>query len=278
MEAFEAVYGVLPPRFRELDLSQVSELRLRAGQAPAVLIEQQERRLAGLVRPDELSEILRRATGNSLYACMDALRQGFVTLPGGHRVGVCGEAVQKGGAMAGFSAVSSVCIRLARDVRLDENRILPHLSGSSLLLGPPGSGKTTLLRACIRALSQSGQRVCVSDERGEIAAMREGRPQFDLGPQTDVLSNLSKAEGMMLLLRAMDPQWIAADEITAQCDIAAMEQISYCGVKLLTTAHAGSIEELHARPLYRSLLSLEIFKTAFVLRPDRSFCVEEVGR
>ena len=276
MEAFEAVRSVLPPRYRGLDFSKVCELRLRAGQAPAIVIAQQERRLAGLVRPDELSEILRRATGNSLYACADALRQGFVTLPGGHRVGVCGEAVQKDGQMAGFSAVSSVCIRLARDVRLDENRILPHLSGSSLILGPPGSGKTTLLRACIRALSQSGQRVCVSDERGEIAAMREGRPQFDLGPQTDVLSNLSKAEGMMLLLRAMDPQWIAADEITAPCDIAAMEQISYCGVKLLATAHAGSIEELHARPLYRSLLSLEIFKTAFVLRPDRSFLVQEV--
>ena len=278
MEAFEAVRSVLPPRYRGLDFSKVCELRLRAGQAPAIVIAQQERRLAGLVRPDELSEILRRATGNSLYACADALRQGFVTLSGGHRVGVCGEAVQKDGQMAGFSAVSSVCIRLARDVRLDEKLFLPHLSGSSLILGPPGSGKTTLLRACIRALSQSGQRVCVSDERGEIAAMREGRPQFDLGPQTDVLSNLSKAEGMMLLLRAMGPQWIAADEITAQCDIVAMEQISYCGVKLLATAHAGSIEELHARPLYRSLLSLEIFKTAFVLRPDRSFCVEEVGR
>ena len=278
MEAFAGVLDVLPPRFRGLDYSQVSELRLRAGQAPAVLIAQQERRLAGLVRPDELSEILRRATGNSLYACTDALRQGFVTLPGGHRVGICGQAVQKDGQMAGFSSVSSVCIRLARDVQLDESRILPHLTGSSLILGPPGSGKTTLLRACIRALSRVGNRVCVSDERGEIAAMREGRPQFDLGPQTDVLSNLNKAEGMMLLLRAMDPQWIAADEITAQCDIAAMEQISYCGVKLLATAHAESVSELHARPLYRKLLALEIFKTAFVLRPDRSFCVEEVGR
>lgn len=276
MEAFEAVRSVLPPRYRGLDFSKVCELRLRAGQAPAIVIAQQERRLAGLVRPDELSEILRRATGNSLYACADALRQGFVTLPGGHRVGVCGEAVQKDGQMAGFSAVSSVCIRLARDVRLDEKLFLPHLSGSSLILGPPGSGKTTLLRACIRALSRAGQRVCVCDERGEIAAMTGGAAQFDLGPQTDVLSGAEKAGGMVLLLRAMDPQWIAADEITAPCDIAAMEQISYCGVKLLATAHAGSIEELHARPLYRSLLSLEIFKTAFVLRPDRSFSVQEV--
>lgn len=277
MEAFAGVLDVLPPRLRGLDLSKVSELRLRAGQAPALLVEGKEQRLSGLVRQDELSEILRRATGNSLYACMDALRQGFVTLPGGHRVGVCGEAVQKGGAMAGFSAVSSLCIRLARDIRVDEKLLLPHLSSSSLILGPPGSGKTTLLRACVRALSQSEQRVCVSDERGEIAAMCGGAAQFDLGPQTDVLSNLNKASGMMLLLRAMDPQWIAADEITAQCDIAAMEQISYCGVKLLATAHAQSISELHARPLYRALLSLEIFKTAFVLQPDRSFTVEEVG-
>ena len=278
MEAFEAVRSVLPPRLRGLDLSRASELRLRAGQAPALLVEGRERRLAGLVRPEELSEILRRAAGNSLYACADALRQGFLTLPGGHRVGVCGEAVQKGGAMTGFSSVSSLCIRLARDVRLDESRIVPHLSGSSLILGPPGSGKTTLLRACVRALSRAGQRVCVCDERGEIAAMTGGAAQFDLGPQTDVLSGAEKAGGMMMLLRAMDPQWIAADEITAQQDLLAMEKICYCGVKLLATAHAESPEELHARPLYRALLALEIFKTAFVLRPDRSFSVQEVGR
>ena len=276
MDAFKPVLDVLPGRFKSLDLSNVSELRLRAGQAPALLSGCTERKLSGLVRPEELEEILHRATRNSAYACMDTLRQGFVTLPGGHRIGVCGEAVVKNGMMTGFSAVSSLCIRLARDVRLEEEALLPHLTGSRLIIGPPGSGKTTLLRACIRALSRAGNRVCAADERGEIASVYGGTPQFDLGPQTDVLSGTDKAAGMMLLLRTMDPQWIAADEITARQDIAAMEQISYCGVKLLATAHAEGPDELYARPLYRELLALGLFRRAFFLKPDRSFEVREV--
>ena len=278
MDRFRAVLDVLPARYRDLPLENVSELRLRAGQAPALLEFGRERRLPGLVRTQELEEILQRATGRSVYASADTLRQGFVTLPGGHRIGICGSAVQKDGAMAGFSAVTSLCIRLSRDIRMDPAPLLQQLTDSALIIGPPGAGKTTLLRACIRALSEDGQRVCVADERGEIAASCGGTPQFDLGPQTDVLSGAEKSEGMMLLLRAMDPQWIAADEITARRDIEAMEQISYCGVHLLATAHARNAEELSGRPLYRELLNLRLFRRIFVLRPDRRYEVTEVGQ
>ena len=234
-----------------------------------------ERRLAGLVRQEELSEILQRATQQSAYACTQSLRQGFVTLPGGHRIGVCGSAVVKNGELAGYQALSSLCIRFARDVRMDSARLLPNLTDSCLILGAPGAGKTTLLRACIRALSESGQRVSVCDDRGEISAMTQGKAQFDLGPQTDILTGLSKDEGMLLLLRAMNPMWIAADEITARRDLAAMETISYCGVRLLATAHAKDERELRLRPLYRELLTLGMFRRMFVLLPDRQFrCVE----
>ena len=277
MDQFRAVLDVLPARYQGLPLQNISELRLRAGQAPAVLELGCERRLAGLVRAQELEEILQRATGRSVYASADTLRQGFVTLPGGHRIGICGSAVEKSGAMAGFSSVTSLCIRLSRDVHMDPAPLLQHLTGSTLIIGPPGAGKTTLLRACIRALSGAGQRVCVADERCEIAASCGGQPQFDLGPQTDVLSGTEKSEGMMLLLRAMNPQWIAADEITARRDIEAMEQISYCGVHLLATAHARNLSELSARPLYQSLLNLRLFRKVFILRPDRQFDVAEVG-
>ena len=275
MAAFQEILDVLPGRLQTLDFSDVQELRLRVGQAPAVLENGREQRLFGLVRPGELDGILQRATSYSAHACQGALRQGYVTLPGGHRIGVCGGAVIKNGEMTGFRTVSSLCIRFARDIRLDETALLPSLTESCLILGAPGAGKTTLLRACIRALSNSGERMCVCDDRGEISAMTDEGAQFDLGPQTDVLTGVLKSEGMMLLLRAMSPTWIAADEITARRDLEAMEQISYCGVRLLATAHAKDLQELRARPLYRELLSLEIFKRFLVLQPDRQVSVRE---
>lgn len=277
MQAFEEILDVLPPRYKDLDLSGVCEVHLRARQAPSVLQDGRERRLGGLVTREELSGIVQRATGCSLYACRESLRAGFLTLPGGHRIGLCGQVVVKDGAVTGFSSISSLCIRLARDVRLDEKKLLPGLQTSTLIIGPPGSGKTTLLRACIRALSFSGQRVCLADERGEVAAEGMGAAGFDLGPQTDVLTGGEKSQAMMMLLRAMSPGWIAADEITESRDIAAMGHISYCGVKLLATAHAENEDELSKRPLYRELLSLGVFRHLFVLRPDKSWYEAEVA-
>ena len=118
MAAFQEILDVLPARYRTLDVSNVQELRLRAGQSPAVVENGAERRLAGLVRQEELSEILQRATQQSAYACTQSLRQGFVTLPGGHRIGVCGSAVVKNGELAGYQELSSLCIRFARELRL----------------------------------------------------------------------------------------------------------------------------------------------------------------
>lgn len=273
---FEAVLDVLPARYRALELCGADEIRLRAGQAPALLVRGRERRLPGLVRPEELTEILQRATKQSAYACRETMRQGFVTLPGGHRIGICGSAVVQSGEMTGYQSVTSLCIRLARDVRIAPERLLPHLDDSCLIIGPPGAGKTTLLRGCIRALSASGQRVCVADARGELSASSFGSAQFDLGPQTDILVGAEKSEAMMLLLRTMGPEWIAADEITARRDLEAMEQISYCGVKLLATAHAADADELTRRPLYREMLKLGLFRKLLVIKPDRSFEAREV--
>lgn len=277
MAAFQEILDVLPARYRTLDVSNVQELRLRAGQSPAVVENGAERRLAGLVRQEELSEILQRATQQSAYACTQSLRQGFVTLPGGHRIGVCGSAVVKNGELAGYQALSSLCIRFARDVRMDSARLLPNLTDSCLILGAPGAGKTTLLRACIRALSRRGERVCVADARGELAACVSGQPQLDVGPCTDVLTGGKKAQSMMMLLRAMRPDWIAVDEITAPEDLDAIRQCSYCGVHLLATAHAESPDELARRPLYRALTELGVFDTYIWLDGQKHWRKEAAG-
>ena len=272
----QPVISILPPELRaglaRLELSAVEELRLRAGYPPAALLRGQERPIPGVSAPVTsrmLEQILSAATGHSCYSAEESLREGYVTLPGGHRIGLCGTAAVQDGRVRTIRSVSSLCIRIARQIPAAPPELVRRLRESALILGPPGCGKTTLLRDCVRQLSNSGQRVCIVDERGELAACHLGAAQLDVGAHTDVLTGCPKACGIPLLLRGMRPDWITVDEITAPEDIRAMEQASYCGVRFLATAHASGPDELQKRPLYRSLCTLGLFKTLWILTPDR---------
>ena len=238
--------------------AQIEELRLRVGQKPAVLYAGGERPLSvqTVLLQKELQQTLLNASAQSQYAVQEQLRSGYLSLSGGYRLGVCGSAVVQNGCMTGLREISSLALRVPHDIRHPPERLLPYLQESCLLAGAPGSGKTTLLRSCIRALSENRQRVAVVDERLELAGAVHGVPQFDLGPCTDVLSGCPKGEGMLMLLRGMNPQWLAVDEITQPEDLAAIRQAGGCGVRLLATIHAGSVEELENRPLCRELFSL----------------------
>lgn len=226
--------------------AQIEELRLRVGQKPAVLYAGGERPLSvrTVLLQKELQQTLLNASAQSQYAVQEQLRSGYLSLSGGYRLGVCGSAVVQNGCMTGLREISSLALRVPHDIRHPPERLLPYLQESCLLAGAPGSGKTTLLRSCIRALSENRQRVAVVDERLELAGAVHGVPQFDLGPCTDVLSGCPKGEGMLMLLRGMNPQWLAVDEITQPEDLAAIRQAGGCGVRLLATIHAGSVEEL----------------------------------
>lgn len=272
----QPVISILPPELRaglaRLELSAVEELRLRAGHPPAALLRGQERPIPGVSAPVTsrmLEQILSAATGHSCYSAEESLREGYVTLPGGHRIGLCGAAAVQDGRVRAIRSVSSLCVRIARQIPSAPPELVRRLRESALILGPPGCGKTTLLRDCVRQLSNSGQRVCIVDERGELAACHLGAAQLDVGAHTDVLTGCPKACGIPLLLRGMRPDWIAVDEITAPEDIRAMEQASYCGARFLATAHASGPDELQKRPLYRSLCTLGLFKTLWILTPDR---------
>jgi stage III sporulation protein AA len=141
---------------------------------------------------------------------------------------------------------------------------------STLLLSPPGGGKTTLLRELLRLGSDRyGLRIGLADERGEVAAVWKGAPQMDVGKHTDVLDGCPKAQALSLLLRTMSPQLLAADEITAGEDIAALSEAANCAVPVLATAHASSVDELRRRPLYRTLLEQEVFKRVVLIRRER---------
>jgi len=203
-------------------------------------------------------------TQGSLYALAEELRRGWLTLPGGHRVGLCGHAVLDAGRIATQRELSSFNIRIARAVPGCAAPLLPYLCDggrlrSALLISPPGGGKTTLLRDIAVQLSRLRYRVGIADERGEIAAMQQGLPQLPLGLRCDVLSAAPKAEAMQLLLRSMSPQVLLCDELGTPADAEAVADAARCGVAVVATAHGGDVAELRRRPVLRELLAAQAF-------------------
>lgn len=261
-----------------LNATQVEEIRLRCGQVTSILRRGVEQPLPNCERTpqQELQRTLLAASAQSQYAVQEQLREGFLSVPGGVRIGVCGSAVVQDGRVTGIREISSLCIRIPHEIRHPPEQLLPLLSASCLLAGCPGSGKTTLLRSCIRALSAAGSRVGVVDERLELAGAVHGVPQFDLGPHTDVLSGCPKAAGMQMLLRGMNPEWLAVDEITSPADLAGIRQAFGCGVRILATIHAGSAAELWEKPLCRAVLGAGMFEQVLFLDNNRAFHAERI--
>ncbi len=265
-------------------LEGAEEFRLRQGFPMTVLLPEGERETGGpVVTEDHLRQTLENATQASAHTALDKVRKGFVTLRGGHRIGLCGTAVCRDGEIVTLRELSSLSIRVARQVRGQAVKLLPDLTEdgrfvSTLILAPPGAGKTTLLRDLIRALSDgegiAPHRVGVADERGEIAALWRGESQLDVGRHTDVMDGCPKAEGLSILLRGMNPQVLAADEITDPEDVRSVIQAAGCGVELIATAHGASINALQQRPVYRALLEAHVFRRLAVI--ERVGCTRTV--
>ncbi len=270
--AWREFLSILPARIRvEADLPEnrsIQELRLRINAPPSYVFFQKQVCKGEPVTLDELNHVIHTASKYSPW-CAGTISQGFLTAPGGHRIGVCGEAVVKEGEIHGIRQIRSLCIRIARDYPgLGEE--LAQKDGSILILGAPGWGKTTLLRDTIRQISQR-ELVCVVDERREL--FPEG---YDSGIHTDILAGCPKDQGIERLLRTMGPQWIAVDEITAQKDCTALIHAANCGVRLLATAHAVSREGFYRRPVYQDLIQHTVFQWLVILHKDKSFHTERV--
>lgn len=255
--------AILPQRLRLECYEDVREVRLRLGKRPRLVMLKGWRDLEGPVEEAELRFVLNAASRYSPWTA-GSLGEGYLTAPGGHRIGVCGE-----GNGDGITQVTSLCIRVARDVS-GIAQGLPT-DGSLLILGPPGSGKTTLLRDLIRLTARDTQ-VSVVDERREL--FPEG---FSPGENTDVLSGVDKPRGIDMVLRSMGPEVIAMDEVTSQGDCEALIRAAWCGVGLLATAHADSVEDLNRRSIYRPLVRAGLFTKAAVLDCHRRWHLEEVG-
>ena len=294
--AWEGAAEVLPARLRAAvrtlgpdRLERLEELRLRRGFPMTALLPEGETETAGpAIGEDELRQVVENASQASAHTVLDRVRQGFITLRGGHRMGLCGTAARREGQTVTLRHLSSLSIRVARPVVGQAGAVLPRLMEdgrfqSTLILAPPGAGKTTLLRDLVRALSDGDgcppHRVSVADERGEIAALWQGEPQLYVGRRTDVLDGCAKAEGLSILVRGMNPQAAAVDEITHPDDVRAVIEAAGCGVALLATAHGAGLEDLRRRPVYRELLAAEVFRRAVVIQNRcgaRALTVEEL--
>ncbi len=256
-------------------LERLEELRLRRGFPMTALLPVGEAETDTLpVGEDDLRQVVENATQSSAHTALDKVCQGFVTLRGGHRIGLCGTVVKKDGRIVTLRELSSLSIRTARPVTGLAGPVLPDLMEggrflSTLILAPPGAGKTTLLRDLVRALSDGEgcppHRVSVADERGEIAALWRGEPQLYVGRRTDVLDGCSKAEGLSILVRGMNPQIAAVDEITRPEDVQAVVEAAGCGAALIATAHGAGLDDLSRRPAYRELLAAGVFRRLVIV-------------
>lgn len=249
---------------------EIQEIRLRAGRPILIHMDGRElfldrdgqftERLSQAVNitAEELETLLGHICHYSLYAFEDELRQGFITVSGGHRVGVAGQAVlENDGKVRTIKNISYMNIRISHEVKGAADGVLPLMynSGSlknALLLSPPGCGKTTMLRDLIRQISNGnaygpGLTVGVVDERSELAGSYCGIPQNDLGMRTDVLDACPKATGMLLLLRSMSPRVIAIDELGSLEELEHLKRAAACGCRILATAHGEGLEDLERR-------------------------------
>ncbi len=276
MDSFETACQLLPtPLRRRMETftgRHPEEIRLRLLRPPSLVINGRELELPGdRLSENELNQVLERATGASLHAAMPGIVSGYIGYKG-LRIGLCGSGIMNHGQLAGFRDFSSLAIRLPRECRGICNGFIDRLTQSglenTLIVSPPGLGKTTLLRELIRVLSDRGTRVAVLDERNELSASTGGKQHFDLGRCSDVLVGVPKGTGVGMLLRGMNPQVIAMDEISAGEDKQVIERIIGCGVSILASAHGRDRHDMLRRPMYRELFEMGAFSNVLTISRD----------
>lgn len=273
MCAWEALLEIVPQQMREsIDLMgryTLQELRLRQGSPPELVFGNGSKWLDMVCRKEDISFSIQMASRYSPWAS-ESIQRGFITAAGGHRLGLCGLTLYRNGRMCGMREITSICIRISRDYPgIAANA---PMNGSVLILGAPGWGKTTLLRDLIRQRSR-WTTVSVVDERGEI--FPDG---YDTGIRTDILRGCRKEQGMEQVLKTMGPGCIALDEITASEDCAGLLRAAGCGVSILATAHAASLDEFKNRQVYRNLIEKGIFEWVLIMQQDKSFCTERLEK
>lgn len=227
----------------------INEIRLRTGKKLILRFNSKEIITEYVVSKEDILNILLGISKNSIYSIQNDINNGFLTIKGGHRVGVTGEVVIENGSIKNIKNISSMNIRIAREIKGAANKLIGYVTNgnsmvNTLIISPPGCGKTTMLRDLIRQISNMGKNVSLIDERGEIASVYNGVCMLDIGERTDIMSFCPKHIGMMLVTRSMAPDVIATDEIGSSFDVEAIKNAVLTGVNLLLTAHGKDLEDL----------------------------------
>lgn len=260
-------------------VDEIQEIRMRANRPILLKLRERDLILQYNILQSEILQILERLCENSIYAYKNQICEGFITVKGGHRVGLTGSCVIENGKIINVKYVSSLNFRIAREILNCSTRVLREIIDienktiyNTIIVAPPGKGKTTVLRDVIRRLSNGIDeinfrgKVCgVVDERGEIAAMYKGVPQNDVGIRTDIIENATKNQGIHMLVRTMSPEIIACDEIGSKDDVQAIHYALYSGVKGIFTMHGKSIEDIkNNKKIYELIENREIQKVVFL--------------
>lgn len=272
-----------------IDFEKLQEIRLRMNAPLLIIYENKEYfvteeaklvfnpRSAVMITKNEIRETMEYISNYSLYAFEEEIKQGFITINGGHRIGIAGKIIIEDDIIKGMKHISFINIRLAHQIKGCASLVLPYLINDkadgiyhTLIISPPRCGKTTLLRDIIRQLSDgnphlAGMSVGVVDERSEIGACYMGTPQNELGIRTDILDCCPKAKGMMMLIRSMSPQIIAVDEIGSKEDLEAIDYVIGCGCKLIATVHGSSIEDIKCKPVLCEMVQKRLFERYVIL-------------
>ncbi|MBE6065344.1 stage III sporulation protein AA [Clostridium cochlearium] len=276
-EILEILPREIKNQLNAFNFKNIQEIRIRA-EKPIIVKEGSNEVITNYMATlEDISSIVKRMSSYSIYAYDDEIKQGYITIKGGHRVGICGKCVLDGEKVKTIKYPASLNIRICREVEGCSNKILPYVLKSSMventiIISPPNCGKTTLLRDIAKNLSNGikklnlrGMKVCVIDERSEIASCVNGVPQLNIGLRTDVLDSCPKSQGIMMAIRSMSPEVIVCDEIGSREDIESIIKAMNSGVKLITTVHGYDVEDIYEREVFKEAIENKVFQKAIVL-------------
>jgi stage III sporulation protein AA len=262
----------IPPSQKD----ELEEIRIRIDRPIEITMKGAPMFLSYIIRQEDAFNLLNKISQFSIYTLEEELKRGYITVSGGHRIGLAGKVILEEGKVKAIRDIASFNIRIAKEKIGIAEKIIPFIFNHSwmhtMIVGPPQTGKTTLLRDIARIISSGNQekgvhayKVGIVDERSEIAGCVHGIPQMTFGHRLDVLDACPKAEGMMMMIRSMSPDVLVVDEIGRMEDAEAIQEAVHAGIKLIMTTHGTSLEEAKNRPSLKSIIDQNIFQRFIVL-------------